>query len=462
MPKQPYLTAPIKTDKMPPGVPYIVGNEAAERFSYYGLRAILMIYMTRFLVDRAGHPDLMGKEEATEYYHHFNSAVYFFTIFGAIISDAFWGKYKTIVLISLLYCLGPLTLAFDQTRTGLFIGLALIALGSGGIKPCVSAHVGDQFGETNKHLLPKVFSWFYFSINFGSFFSTMLTPVLLESPKVQQYLGIPAGPSLAFGLPAILMFLATLVFWIGRYKFIHIPPAGKQFVKETFSLEGLKSIARPLSIIAFMPIFWSLYDQSSSRWILQAEEMDLRFLWMEKFTMKAAQTHAFNPILVLIFIPLFTNVVYPTVDRVWKMTPLRKISIGFFLLVGAFLVPAYIELMIARGLRPNVMWQFLAYVVLTASEVMVYLTILEFSYTQAPVKMKSLVMSISLLTISIGNLLTARINRAIRLLKLQDILSGPTYYLAFAGMMFVAAVIFIFVAMRYKEVTYLQQEKVAD
>jgi proton-dependent oligopeptide transporter, POT family len=448
MPNKPYLTAPLKTDKMPPGVPYIVGNEAAERFSYYGLRAILIIYMTEYLLDRSGQKNVMTDTEATEAYHIFNFAVYFFPIIGAIISDAFLGKYRTIILVSLIYCLGPLALALDHTRTGLFLGLWLIAIGSGGIKPCVSAHVGDQFGESNKHLLPKVFGWFYFSINFGSFFSTLLTPQLLK-----HY-----GPTVAFGVPAALMFLATLMFWMGRHKFIHIPPAGMAFVRETFSLQGLKSIAKPLAILGFMPIFWSLYDQSSSRWILQAKEMDLNFFGLK---MEAAQTHAFNPILVLIFIPLFNGVLYPAIDRVWKMTPLRKISIGFFVLVISFMIPAYIEVMLQKGLKPNIIWQFWAYVLLTAAEVMVYLTILEFSYTQAPVRLKSLVMSISLLTISAGNLLTAGINRAIRTFNLEHILTGPTYYLAFAGMMFVAAILFIFVARRYQEVSYLQKEECA-
>lgn len=448
MPKQPYLTAPVKTQKMPPGVPYIVGNEAAERFSYYGLRAILAVYMTEYLLDRSGQKAVMTDTQATEAFHIFQFGVYLFPLLGAIISDAWLGKYRTIVIVSLIYCLGPLALALDHTRFGLFAGLWLIAIGSGGIKPCVSAHVGDQFGESNKHLLSKVFAWFYFSINFGSFFSTLLTPLLLK-----HY-----GPTVAFGVPASLMFLATIVFWMGRYKFIHIPPAGMSFVRETFSLAGLKSIARPLVILGFMPVFWSLYDQSASRWVLQARGMDLNFFGWQ---MEASQTHAFNPILVLIFIPLFSTVIYPAIDKVWKMTPLRKMSVGFFVLVVSFLVPAYIEYMLQAGQKPNIVWQLLAYVLLTASEVMVYLTMLEFSYTQAPVKMKSLVMSISLLTIALGNLLTAAINRLIRVLDLEKVMSGPTYYLAFAGMMLVAAVIFIFVAMRYKEVTYLQEEKSA-
>jgi proton-dependent oligopeptide transporter, POT family len=451
MPKEPYLTAPLRTDKMPPGVPYIVGNEAAERFSFYGLRAILIVYMTQYLVNRQGQLAPLSDSHATEIYHHFMSAAYFAPLIGAIISDVLWGKYKTIMILSLVYCVGPLFLALDHTTLGLYAGLALIAIGSGGIKPCVSAHVGDQFGASNKHLLTKVFGWFYFSINFGSFFSTLLTPVLLKNPKY--------GPTWAFGIPAVLMFLATIVFWMGRYKFIHIPPGGKTFFKETFSKQGLRQIGKLLPIFAFVPVFWSLYDQSSSRWILQAEKMDRVIFGYE---ILPAQTHAANPILVLIFIPLFSSVVYPVLNKLFKLTPLRKIGLGFFIMITAFLVSAWIEVLIDRGGRPHIYWQLLAYILLTAAEVFLYLTMLEFAYTQAPRQMKSIIMSISFLCISLGNELTALINRGIRIFDLEKVLTGPTYYLLFAALLLVAAFLFVFVARRYKEETILHEEQPAS
>ena len=97
--------------------------------------------------------------------------------------------------------------------TGLYTGLSLIALGAGGIKPCVSAHVGDQFGKSNWHLITKVYQIFYFIINFGSFFATLLIPL------TQSYFGW----RVAFGIPGLLMFIATFVFWMGRNEFVHVP-----------------------------------------------------------------------------------------------------------------------------------------------------------------------------------------------------------------------------------------------
>ena len=142
---------------MPPGIPYIIGNEAAERFSFYGMRTILVVFMAQYLhfMDGGGGAPLT-RQQAVEYYHQFASWVYFTPLLGALIADIFLGKYLTILLLSIVYCLGHAALAcmgsFGNSPWWLFAGLLLICLGSGGIKPCVSAHVGDQFGKSNHHL----------------------------------------------------------------------------------------------------------------------------------------------------------------------------------------------------------------------------------------------------------------------------------------------------------------------
>jgi POT family proton-dependent oligopeptide transporter len=445
MSQTPYLTAPLKSERMPPGIPYIVGNEGAERFSYYGMRSILVIFMTQYMLNHQGQPDHLGEEQAKYWYHLFIGAVYFFPLFGAILAEAFLGKYRTIMSLSVVYCLGHLALAIDNTRIGLAVGLTLIAIGSGGIKPCVSANVGDQFGATNRHLIPKVFGWFYFAINFGSMISTLLIPYLLSR----------FGPHVAFGTPGLLMFVATWIFWLGRRKFVHIPPGGMGFVRETFSIEGFKSVGKLVVIYLFVAVFWSLYDQTSSAWVLQARNMDLQFLGKEWLP---AQVHALNPILILIMIPSFTYVIYPAVNRVFPLTPLRKITIGFFLAAVSFLIPAWIETEIAAGARPNIVWQLLAYVVITAAEVFVSITCLEFSYTQAPKRMKSLIMSIYNLSVFVGNLFTSIVNKLIQNPDGTVKLTGADYYLFFAAVMFGASLLFIVVAYTYREKTYIQDE----
>jgi POT family proton-dependent oligopeptide transporter len=445
---KPYLTAPLPTAHMPPGVPYIVANEAAERFSYYGMRGILVIFMTQYLLGSDGSLAVMGDAEAKSYYHLFLSAVYFFPLFGAPLSDIWLGKYRTILYLSVVYCFGHLALSLDESRLGLSVGLGLIALGSGGIKPCVSANVGDQFGQSNRHLLEKIFGWFYFSINAGSAFSTVLIPWLLE-----KY-----GPHVAFAIPGVLMFVATLCFWLGRHKFVHIPPAGRGVLQEAFSAEGLSAIARLGALYAFVAIFWSLYDQTSSAWILQAKNMNRT---MFGFTPDAAQTHTLNPILILLFMPMFEYWIYPAIEKVFPLNALRKVSIGFFLTALAFVVSAIIETWISAGERPHFAWQALAYAIMTGAEVMVSITCLEFSYTQAPPKMKSLLMAVNLLSVSLGNLFTAAVNWYFRSPSGESTLTGANYYWFFCGVMLVTAVAFIFFAMRFRERTYIQQEQPA-
>src|SRR5207248_9281642 len=117
---------------------------------------------------------------------------------------------------SLVYCVGQACLAmFVTNRLGFYIGLGLIALGSGGIKPCVAAFVGDQFDQRNKHRAKVVFDAFYWIINFGSFFASLLMPVFLRH----------LGPAVAFGIPGLLMLIATLIFVLGRRLYVRVPPA---------------------------------------------------------------------------------------------------------------------------------------------------------------------------------------------------------------------------------------------
>jgi POT family proton-dependent oligopeptide transporter len=449
MSHQPYLTAPQKLTTMPPGIPYIIGNEAAERFNFYGMRAVLFVFMTKYLVDRSGQPAPMTENEANQWYHLFLSANYFFPTIGAIVSDAFWGKYRTILWISLVYCAGSVVLALDHTRMGLTIGLTLIAIGAGGIKPCVSSHVGDQFSSANKHLLARAFGWFYFSVNAGSTVSIYLIPILLAK--------YGAGP--AFGLPAVLMLLATYVFWSGRYKFAHIPPGGKTFLRDTFNREGFIALGRLTLIFMFMIAFWALWDQSGSEWVAQAEKMNLQVSVLGfSFTLLSSQIQVVNAFLTVAFIPLFQYFAYPAIDKVWALTPLRKIGLGIFTIGLSFFVSAWIESQIQAGVKLGIVWQMPAYALLTAGEVMASITALEFAYTQSPRHMKSIVQALYLLSISGGNLFAAAVHWIIANPDGTTKLHGAAYYNFYAGISIGASLIFVFFALRYKEKTYLQGE----
>jgi len=659
-----YRTTPVQQTKMPGGIPFIIGNEVAERFSFYGMKGILTIFMTKYLLDQTGALDTFSDEQAKSTYHLFTAAAYFFPIVGAVISDVLLGKYLTILTLSLLYCVGHGCLAVMDIAPAmldmhmkwwLYAGLLFIAMGAGAIKPCVSAHVGDQFGAKNKHLIPKIFSWFYFSINVGAATSTILTPLFLEL----------VGPWLAFGVPGVLMAIATFVFWLGRNRFVHVPASGpKKFAEETFSTDGRRALLylAPLFLI-FIPMFWALFDQTGSAWVLQADKMDRTFAGVRWLP---SQIQAANPILILILIPVFTYLIYPALGKILPMTPLRRMSIGMFVTVIAFStsglieeninggavidvssmstaerwqqqsildgpvdgfgwasaridreadeiepqeitirlreyrswmidgveldpytvrgkpeetnkkaheawddmedeqkqawenepdrenwardvtvlvrnkrtedsgeqwneigsielaqtnelqrmsfdpveashvklriesnwggdyfklgrarvlaandyqtaatrftenggdVPAQPEIwpdVAGLGFKPNIGWQFLAYVIITAAEIMVSITSLEFAYTQAPKRMKSFIMGVYFLGVSLGNLFTAAVNHFIQNEDGSSKLQGPSYYWFFTAIMGITAVLFVFFAAIYRGRTYIQGEAPMD
>jgi POT family proton-dependent oligopeptide transporter len=431
---------------MPPGIPFIIGNELAERFSFYGMRAILYLFMTTALVTHEGAADLMSEAKAKEWTHLFIAGVYFTPLLGALLADLWLGKYRTIIALSLVYCLGHLALALDNTRSGLVVGLTLIAIGAGGIKPCVSAHVGDQFARTNASLLSKAFNWFYLAINFGAVISQLLTPKLLE-----WY-----GPHVAFGVPGVLMLAATIVFWMGRNTFAHVPADRSRFLSDLMDPKFLRALAGLIPLFMLIAAFWSIFDQSSSAWVEQAKKMDLNVLG---FTLNPAQLQAINPFFILTLIPLFTLVLYPQVARLMDFTPLRRIGVGFMLTLATIYVSGWIEQQISAGFKPSIGWQVLSYWLITSAEILISITALEFSYTQAPPRLKSLVMSLDLMSVALGNFFTARVNAYIEKVGALANLDGAHYWWFFLKVTAATTILFFVVAIFYKGQTYLQDDQ---
>lgn len=388
----------VRDDKMPSGIPFIISNEFAERFCFYGINSILTAYL-------ANHMHFTDAKAAS-WQSLFKSGAYLFPMVGAIISDVFWGKFKTIMVFSLVYAAGCVAVALmGNTPAALAGSLLFVALGTGGIKPCVSTNVGDQFTSKNQHLIERAFSLFYFAINAGSSISIYFCPVLLNDPAW--------GPKWAFGMPAAMMMIATVAFWAGRNRYAHVPPAGKSWLQEVCSKQGVSLILRLLVIYFFVSIFWMLWDQGNGNtWTLQAQSklMDKELAF--GFKLLPEQIQVVNGLLILILAPAFSFFVYPLLGKFFTVTPLRKIGMGLFMTAASFLVVAWIEQRIQDGHVVSLWWQIFAYVILTAGEVLVSITALEFSYKQAPLKLKSFVMALFLLSTSVGNLLIAAVNEA--------------------------------------------------
>lgn len=441
-------------DRFPPQIKFIIGNEGCERYSFYGMRSILAVFMTQVL--------LFEKAHATEVVHLFIGACYLLPLLGSYLADRWIGRYNTILFLSLFYCLGHGVLAMFESANGLYVGLALIALGAGGIKPCVSAFVGDQFKSEQKHLLTKVYSLFYFTINFGSVFSSLITPWTLEH----------FGPGWAFGIPGVLMGIATLIFWLGRKQYTKVAASGKDphsvwavmftgFVgifSGGFSaainkkhpaarVEEFWAAMNVVKIFASVTVFWALFDQHASTWVLQGQNMIQDVGGM---TVLPSQMQALNPMLVMMLIPLFNFVIYPQINKFYAMTPLRKMSIGMILAGFAYSTVAFIQYPMDAGQPMNIAWQIVPYVFMTMAEVMVSITGLEFAYTQAPKSLKSTIMSFWLLTVFFGNMITVIFTKV----NFFELGSG-NFFMFFAVLMVVVGLLFALLAKSYKMRDYM-------
>lgn len=532
-------------NRWPPQIKFIIGNEACERFSYYGIRSILALYISTVLFKHL--PEGAAKDRATEIIHLFIFANYFMPLLGAWLSDKLWGRYYTILYVSLVYCLGNLMLAVGVgSPWGLYVGLGLIAVGSGGIKPCVSAFCGDQFKAEQSALLQKAYGLFYWSINFGSFFSFLAIPWL----KGQW------GYRVAFGVPGLLMLIATLIFWIGRKQYMRVPPSSQTksagfikvwwfaFSQRNLSSAGLvlielflavclsvlvfvvamsigykdtppdeaprvllqcltymgwavapslviagllfvmfvttemsgrtfwmpamdkfsakevdaaRSVGPILSVFAPICIFWSLFDQTSSTWVMQGDKMTAVPIY-GSFVIGAEQMQSMNPAIVMILVPLMLWL-YPRFEKLTgiRVSPLRRMGTGLVLAALAYVVVGLLQTRVDAGVKLNVLWQTVPYFMLTSGEVLLSTTGLEFAFTQAAAEMKSTIMSFWLLTVAFGNLFVPILTKFKSFLigtaggeSASASVNASTFYL-YAGLTFGVAIIFVLIAMRYQE-----------
>ncbi len=506
---------PSARGSLPRQIPYIIGNEGCERFSFYGMRNILTPFLITSLLLHLPEAERPGA--AKDVFHTFVIGVYFCPLLGGWLADRFFGKYHTVLWMSLVYCLGHLCLAlFEHHPTGFYVGLGLIALGAGGIKPLVASFVGDQFDQGNKYLAKTVFDAFYWIINFGSFFASLLMPMFLR-----HY-----GAAVAFGIPGALMFAATFVLWLGRRRYVMVPPsppdphafsrvlrtallahargqvrpglwlasagvlAAVAAVALTPSLgfvialclaivaliggvgggawlqmarargahpdaavDGARNVLRVLVIFALTTPFFSLFDQKASTWVLQGGAMSAPS-WFHP-----AQMQALNPLLVMLLIPFNNLVLFPLLRRRGcEPTALRKMTAGIAFAGLAWIVVGGYQLLLDDGQDLSIVWQVLPYLLLTFGEVLVSATGPEFAYSQAPASMKGVMMSFWYRATTIGNLWVLIANAAVR----NDTVTGHIaatglsidafQMFFFAAFALLAALAFGAYARRYREV----------
>src|SRR5262249_36703138 len=208
------------------------------------------------------------------------------------------------------------------------------------------------------------------------------------------------------------------------------------------AVEGVRAVWGIAKVFALCTIWWGLWNQQSSTWVVQASHMDLTVFG---YTFQPAQLQDLNAIFVVAGIPLLSRGPYRWSERAGvKPTPVRRMKVGMFLMVPAFACAALIEHAIAAGQTPSCVWQVPQFLLLSISEILISATALEFAYKQAPKSMKSIIMAIWFLTISLGSLMPPFVP------KLNPF-SGPSFYWFFAILMTIAAFLFLLITAGFRE-----------
>jgi dipeptide/tripeptide permease len=284
------IALPPKKDSIfnhPLGFWFFFWGEFAERSSYYGMRAILAVYMA----EKLG----LGQANAATYVSVFIAACYFLPLVGGWVADNYLGKYWTIVGFSLPYILGHVILGIENIPC-LVIALSLLAMGSGVIKPNISTLMGltyDQQRPGQTKLRSDAFAIFYFSINIGAALSQFAMPAIRT-----EY-----GYAIAFLFPAALMVVSFTIFAAGK------PFYAREVIQETTKTpeqraEQWRVLGRILGLFLLVMFFWAIFDQAASTWIFFTESCMDRHVF--GYLMDADQMQAFNPLFILLLLPPIT------------------------------------------------------------------------------------------------------------------------------------------------------------
>ncbi|XP_050436409.1 peptide transporter family 1-like isoform X2 [Adelges cooleyi] len=359
--------------KFPRSIWFITGTELCERYNYFGLRTVLVLYLTTIL-------NYSG-DSSTVIYHSFIVLTFIMPFFGATLSDSYWGKFKTILRFSIVYIVGNTILtaaslasmfSLDFQRWIAIMGLILVASGTGGIKPCMFTFGGDQFIMPEQQNQFLIYTKMYLSaVQIGGLVASFLSP---EFRKNVHCFGRNSCYPLAFGVPSVLMLIALMIFLLGSNKYKKRKPdfggvqktfacifyalrktITKTSLKNTHWLDHAKSkyseaqisdtkkVTKILLIYITYPMFWALYELQGSRWVLQATLMDGRINGINNWEIKPDQMHTIVPLCSAVLYLTYDHVLNPAMKKIGIEQPLLKIVISYFSAALAFMFAAYIQ-----------------------------------------------------------------------------------------------------------------------
>ncbi|OGM44702.1 oligopeptide transporter [Aspergillus bombycis] len=480
---------PRVADKIPYMIFMVAIAEAAERFIFRSITGPLQNYVQNPLHDdRLPGALAKGQATATAIGYFFQCWCFLMPILGAVVADCHLGRVKTILLGSITATIGtlilfltslPVTLENGAGWPGLLVALIIIGLGAGGIKSNVGPLVADQYtgkkpvikimSDNRRVILDPdvtvqiIYSRYYWLINIGScagliapwverkveFWATFLIPLCIYGCATvvlifcrNKYITRPPQGSIAIR--------ATHALWIGFKKNRTMDHAKPSYLRqqqgETIDLpwddQFVDEIKVALMACRVIPIFWLCYGNTVGNLISLAGLMNTMGLPNDFLA------GSINPLSILILLPLFERVLYPSLRRVGiPFRPISRITFGFFIMSGAIAVAAGLQSLAYSS--PPYSVNFLSilpiYVLTALSEITAFLSSMEYAYTKAPRSMKSLVASVNLLLCALGSLLGLAISPTSR--KPQILVQ----FACLSGIMFVSAIIVYVVFSKYNK-----------
>lgn len=422
------LPIPETLRRHPTGFWFIFWAELAERASFYGMSVLLALY----LVDVFG----FSQAAAASINQSFVALCFLLPLAGGYLADRFLGRYWTIVLFAVPYIAGHLLLGQATGAAGLFTALALLALGSGAIKPNTSTLMGLLYEKAGKQdLLPEAFSWYYAAINVGAALSSLSLPLLRNA----------YGYETALLMPTLLMAVSLTVFAAGRRFYPTEAPRRQRAAKSAAQRAAERQVLLSLAgVFGLLVVFWLVYSQMVSTWIYFAQDAMTLTLAPLPLSFSPDQIQGINPILVIALAPVFARL-WSRLERLagTAIPATRKMLIGFGLATGATALLSVAGTL--SQIAPVSAWFMVAATVLmTMAELCISVVGLEFAFSMGTAEMKSTIMASFLLTAFAGNMLGAGVN------QLFDILGHGSYFALQTALVFAAMLAFTVVARRFE------------
>jgi POT family proton-dependent oligopeptide transporter len=394
--------APSSTERLPKGVYLLCGVEMWERFSYYGMRAFLVL----FLISHDGGWG-WSKQQAATLYGFYTGGVYLASLLGGYLSDRFLGTHRAVLLGSALIASGHVCLAVPA-RSTFFVGLVLVILGTGCHKPNVSTMVGQLFrgGDDRRD---SAFTIFFMGINIGALLGPLVCGTLAESEGLGWHWGFAsAGVGMVFGTTLYVLLRRRYLGDVGRWQGPHGEPllaaaAGPRGASRAALSRDEKSRITVIAILAlFQVLFFIAFEQAGSSLTFFAKERTDRFFFGGEI--KTSYFQAINSLGIVVFGPVFAALWLNLAARGREASTPIKFAGGLALMAASFAVMVVAAWFSDRGVRVSPLWLLATYILQTWAELCVSPVGLALVSKLAPPRFASLLMGAWFVSLAIGNL----------------------------------------------------------